>query len=95
MTRGDIVNITGYEIMAVINYSSADAAAFVVHNNSTHVLVFAVSASIIDGYFSRDIDEGCFIAAYKYFEEDDDINIAYGLALAQAVGIAIGKESDV
>lgn len=94
MTRGDIVNILGYEIMAAINYINADAAVVVAHNNSTHILIFVVDASMVDGNFNKDVDEGRFISAYPYFKEDYDIVIAYKLALQYAINIATGRDSD-
>lgn len=45
MVRGERVALEGYELCATIGYASAAATAVVVHNNSTHYLVFVVDES--------------------------------------------------
>lgn len=90
MNRGDIVKLDGYELMARLNYSASDAVAVVVHNNSTHLLVFVIP------HFEPDLEwydhEGRYIANYRY--DDSDFLYQYRRALTQAAEMATGDLSD-
>ena len=95
LVRGDVIRIDGYELMAAVNYHSAEAMAVVVHNNSTHLLVFVVPQGHINGGADLVNVKGRFIESYRYDQNDGDFNFFYAKALGKAIGMAIGDLSDV
>lgn len=93
MEKGDVVEIQGYELMAVIDYYSAPATAVVVHNHSTHFLVFVVKER--DKGTPLMAQLGTFIESFPYHSAPDEyVQLAYAAALMYASGLALGYESD-
>ncbi len=93
MTRGDMVDLSGYDLMAAINYIAADAVIVVVHNNSSHFLLFVVEHG---GERQEPLmaGKGRFVAAFKYFDEPGDMAKVYGPAVRLALNMAVGEASD-
>ncbi len=107
MKAGDTVCLKGYELMAVIDYIGGPAKAVVVHNNSTHILLFRVNIDEATQHELLMEGVGIHIAAWRYFpdgwryfpdgrrcNDSYDFNVAYKLALTQATGMATGELSD-
>lgn len=94
MNRGDKVKLDGYELMAVINYVSAASRAVVVHNHSTHILIFRVDIEEGDNPELLMEGEGVYVAAFRYFDAPGDFNKVYGPAVRLALNVALGEADD-
>lgn len=93
LQTGKMFDMRGYDVLAQVQHVTDDyTMLFVLHNNSTHVLLAEATAPPVrdmDGgrYHGGEEEPAKLVAAYRYVGEHD-WRVAYKLALAEAVKLA-------
>ena len=90
--------LSGYELCAAIDYAGAPSVAVVVHNHSTHYLVFVVeernATEPLMNHMGRLVDTFQYEPAPTDKSLEQWMHGQYEKALNLAVAMALGEESD-
>lgn len=91
LETGKTFDMFGYDLLAQVQSVTDDMVRlFVLHNNSSHVLL--AEAHAMSEPSDKVQEPARLVAAYPYFA-DGDWRTAYGLALAEAVRLAHKDDS--
>lgn len=84
MEVGDEFDINGYEMVAKIQGAEGPSVIFVVHNNSSHILV----AEAPEGDCTKPV---YLVKSTPYYQDGDGFKVAYNIALRIAVLLAVRR----